>query len=228
MFSVNLIERHFESHRFEQILLGVVQNGLQLPLPLRIRLAQSPIAAVALGLRRLVDLTYTPTQLSQQMAAFTISCQEPDGSFGYDPLPTACVIAALGKVLTEHHSEDPAIIGAYNNALEALATMQAFDPFEPLFICADDRTTDDRALTGAFILLLLTSNADFRQTVRSAPLLDWFEQNQDMLDAPTFNLWQLAQLEFTTANELIELQQTNHDFLPYQAIRLENRYHTID
>ena len=55
MLSVNLIDRFFRARRYEPLLEGLATNGMVLPLPLRVRLSQSPVPAVALGLRRLVE-----------------------------------------------------------------------------------------------------------------------------------------------------------------------------
>ncbi len=63
-----------------------------------------------------------------------------------------------------------------------------------LFNAPADRTEQDRALTAAFILLLLVRDDEFRQSVRSAELFDWFEQHQDQLEPQTRRLWTMASL----------------------------------
>ncbi|MCX5658208.1 MAG: hypothetical protein NTW19_00620 [Planctomycetota bacterium] len=237
MLSVNLIERLFRGRRFEQLLDSLAANGLSLPLPLRVRLAQTPAAAVALGLRRLVELTYGPTTLSREMAGFLVVLQGEDGSFGGDlmgrlanngnntitraggggggasggsgagvsggnsggggsggdPLATAAAAAAMGKVLDDrnHRAAASTLEGPRERALAALSAMQAADG---LFNASADRTDDDRALTAAFILLLLGRDDDFRLAVRSADLFDWFEQHQDHLDPQAAGVWTLARM----------------------------------
>lgn len=196
MMSVHQIERHFAAHRLDPLLEGLSANGLDLPLPLRIRLSQHPAGVVALGLRRLIELTYGPTSLSRGMTRQLLDQQEADGSFGNDPLATACVLAALLRVQSEHpqHGE-PELDSAVERALVALAAMQtpAHDGEELAgFDFAHDRTLDDRALVAAFILFLLADNARFRSAVRFADLSRWFEQHAHRLDEETHRYWLMA------------------------------------
>jgi len=212
MLSVNLLEKYFEAARFERILEGVLDNGLELPLSLRIRLSQSHFAAAALGLRRVVELTYVPTSLSREMTHMLLEAQEPNGSYGYDPLTTATVAAALGKVLREHHDGDqPEVTRAYHGAMAALGAMQ---DDRGLFVAVDDRDEQQRALTGAFILWLLADDEPFRESVRLAELLDWFESNSDRLDRGTLRLWQMARVSFTRRQAPV----------PSPQLMLENAY----
>lgn len=113
MLSIHTIERNFQQQRFEGLLEAVLANGLRLPLPLHIRLSQSPAAGVAMGLRRLVELTYGPTALSRRMTQWLLERQLDDGSFDADPLATAVVAAALSRVLANHFADgDGARAGA--------------------------------------------------------------------------------------------------------------------
>lgn len=191
MLSVTLIERCFRGRRFEQLLDNLAANGLELPLPLRVRLAESPASPVALGLRRLVDLTYGPTSLSREMAGYLVVLQAPDGSFQGDPLATAAAAAAMGKLLADrnHRAGAAPLEGPRERALAALAAMQSPDG---LFCAPNDRTDQDRALTAAFVIYLLARDDDFRQAIRSADLFDWFEQHQETLDPQAARVWSLA------------------------------------
>lgn len=192
MLSVNLLERHFESGRFDRILDGVADNGLSLPLPLRIRLSQSPVSSAALGLSRLIELTYGPTSLSRAMTRFLMESQEPDGSFGFDPLTTATAAAALGKLIQDHPTTvDGNTRTAHEHAIAALAAMQ---DDSGLFAGHDDRSDDDRALVTAFMLLILRQDELFRSSIRLADLLDWFEVREGRLDTATAQLWRMASL----------------------------------
>lgn len=199
MLSVNLIERLFNSGRHEQLLAAVAGNGLVLPLALRIRLTQSSVAAVALGLRRTVELTYGPTSLSRAMTRRLLEWQEPDGSFGRDPAVTATAVVALRRVLSDQPQvdSDGQIVAATEQALAALASMQSAEGDAPAvlpggFAASEDRCDRDAALTTAFVLYLLADDSAFRQAVRFADLLDWFEQHPHELDADTDRLWQMA------------------------------------
>jgi hypothetical protein len=193
MLSLNVIERQFHAGRFDALLQALAANGLPLPLPLRIRLSDSPVPALALALRRVIELTYGPTPLSRRMLQALLQAQQPDGSFDADPLATACAAAALGRVLADQRgTADTEVVEARHRALASLAQHQQPDG---LFAGPSDRTTQDRAMTSAFILSLLAGDAEFRAAVRLADLLDWFEEHSRRLDRDTEQLWQLARLD---------------------------------
>lgn len=194
MLSVNHIQKHFETGRLEALMDAVADNGLELPLPLRIRLTQVPATSVAMGLRRLVELTYGPTTLSRSMTRYLLEAQEADGSFAHDPLATAAAVSALTKLQFEHRNAgEPEVALARERGLAALAAMQAEDG---LFNGAHgaDRTEQDRALGAAFVLFLLAGDDEFRRTVRFADALTWFESRADSLDEDTNRLWRVARL----------------------------------
>jgi hypothetical protein len=193
MLSVNLIQRHYQAGRLDQLLDALSAGGLDLPLPLRIRLSQHPACALALGLRRLIELTYGPTELSRAMIVDLLALQDPDGSFGSDPLATACAVAALARLEAEHHHLGNLEVGtAGQRALAALAAMQADDG---LMAYPADRSWQQRALVNAFILFLLAHDAPFRAAVRLAEMMDWFEQYQDQLEPGTESYWLMARLD---------------------------------
>ena len=80
MLSVNLINRLFQTGQYGRLLDRLVHNGLDVPLPLRIRLERSSASAIALGLRRLVQLTWLPTGLSTRMFDHLLTAQQADGT----------------------------------------------------------------------------------------------------------------------------------------------------
>ena len=201
MLSMHLIDRLFRSGQYDKMLQGLSDNGMDLPLPLRVRLSQSPVSALALGLRRVVDLTYGPTPLSEQMVAGLLEAQDESGSFQGDPLATALAAGALTRLIHEHESlaghddgsvVDPHLPVARDRALAALAGMQDGDG---LFAFRNDRTWQDRALVGAFICWQLGGDDAFRAAVRFVDLLDWFEQHGDALERQTHQVWCLARAE---------------------------------
>lgn len=198
MLNLHAIERHFHLSRFDQLADAVAANGLGLSLPLRVRLSASTTAAIALGLKRVTELTYGPTTLGREMTRSLLDAQQPDGSFEGDPLATAAALAALN--LLQHDQPGgygPQTTLARDHALAALAAMQddealfrdraAFAGATPL-----DRTEQDRALTTAFILFLLGRDQDFRAAVRFADLLDWFDLHAHNLDEDTRQLFAIA------------------------------------
>jgi hypothetical protein len=174
-----------------------------------VRLAQHPAAAIGLGLRRLVELTHGPTALGKDMARELLDLQDADGSYSGDPLATACVAAGLSAVLREHFpngdigsrqilAQDepkvPEIVAAHARTLASLTAMQGDQPGACGFRYPDDRTAEDRALVAAFVLWLLAPDPQFRQAVRFAELLNWFEQRRNRLAPETHLLWSLARV----------------------------------
>jgi hypothetical protein len=205
MLSINFIERLFATQRFDQLLDAIAANGMALPLSLRVRLAQSPVAATALGLKRVVELTYRPTSLSRDMTADLLARQRPDGSFCADdadtepdPIHTAAVAAALGVLIADHRIDDPAVIAARDRAVAALAMMQ---DDRGLFPCRVDRSEQDQALAAAFVCYLLASDDTFRRSVRVFDLLDYLDQHEARLDDATARLYRMARAE-TPADSL--------------------------
>jgi hypothetical protein len=199
MLSINFIERLFAGRRFDQLIDAIAANGLVLPLSLRVRLAQSPVAATALGLKRVAELTYRPTTLSRAMAAELIAAQRGDGSFAGDddqqsgdPILTAVVAAALGVLIADHRVDEPAVLDARDRAVEALARMQ---DSRGLFPCRTDRTEQDEALAGAFICYMLAADEAFRRAVRVFDLLDYLDQYEYRLDDATDRLYRMARAE---------------------------------
>ncbi len=192
MLSINLIERLFESKRYDRLLESVAENGMGLPLVLRVRLSQSDTSAIALALRRLVDLTYGPTALAQRMANALIARQRPDGSFDSDPLVTATAIAALHQFTSSQADNAGPAEQTLARAMASLAAAQCNDG---LFNSPSDRSDEDRALTAAFILFLLADDEAFRLSVCIADLLGWFEQHHDQLATHTGRLWRMARAE---------------------------------
>ena len=197
MLSSKLIERHLMTGRFDALLEALFHNGMVMPLSLRIRLSQHPLAVLALGLRRVVELSHGSTPGIRAMTRQLLRGQEADGSFAADPLATASVAAALEKLRREARdapvAEDPSEIAvAGERAMAALAAMQGDDG---LFHAGDDRTEQERALISAFIAFLLAGSEAFRRVVRFADLMSWFEQRRKTLDPHTRRLWSISRLD---------------------------------
>lgn len=200
MLSVNLIQRFTQHREFDRLLQSLADNGMVMPLPLRVRLSEGPAAPIALGLRRLVELTYGPAALGRSLADQLLALQNPDGSFSGaeagvpDPLATAAVVAAFARVMREHPAERSRLHAACDRALHALVRMQADDGGVG-FTCPADRTDAQRRLVAAFILFLLTGDAGFRSAVRFAPLMSDLDDHAEDLDQPTRQLWAMARLD---------------------------------
>jgi len=191
MLSVNLIGKFIRASQYDQLLGCLSANGLDLPMGLRVRLSQSPAAAIALGLRRLVELTYAPTDSSRRLTEQLLSLQDEDGLFENDPLATACAAAALRRLVADHYA-GPEVGQAHERAIGALARMQHLNGCEAGFPSPLDRREDDRALVAAFMLYLLTDDPLFRNSVRLGDMFGWFERREQDLDDATLRFFDLA------------------------------------
>ena len=199
MLSINLIAKIAKAARFDQLIEELSAVGPAFSLALRIRLANAPAAAVALGLRRVLELTAGPTAAAHALLLQLLAMQLPDGSFDRDPIATAAAATAIETAIAQKAvspADHAALRDARCHALAALAGMQdaAGLLHGPL-----DRTGDDRALTTAFTLWLSTGDEGVRSAVRLADLLTWLESNQHRLDDATDRFWQLAQVELEPA-----------------------------
>ncbi|MEO1235775.1 MAG: hypothetical protein AAFX76_03185 [Planctomycetota bacterium] len=196
MLSVSLIERTLDTRDYDRLLRGLDDNGLAMPLSLRLRLAEHPAGATGLGLRRLVELTYGPSALSRRLVRALLDDQCEDGTFsasvgdGRDPLLTACALAGLAAA-ADLTPDDPQLADALSRGVVALASLQDGDG---LFTAPSDRSLGDRAATTAFILHLLAHHAAFRAAARLYDAHDWFERHGDRLDRSTRRLWDFARI----------------------------------
>jgi len=194
MLNVNRIERWFRAGQFGQILDALVRNGAMLPLALRVRLSAHPEAAAAMALRRVVELAWGRAPIAEEMAGWLLARQCEDGSWAGDPATTAAVVSAFAQVQARPETQaNPALDVRLGNArfrgLTALAQMQVEDG---LFWFDEDTHDAQRGLVAAFVLSELADDDEFRQLVRWADLLDWFEGRDHRLDGPTADLYRVA------------------------------------
>jgi len=185
MLSIHTIDRTLESKDYDRLLRDLTRNGLVMPLPLRVQLAESPVGAKGLGLRRLVELTYGPTALSRQLIDSLLRAQSPTGA-ALDAadrpscLLTAALAAGLSRVLRDHAGRGgdglDEVQLSYDRALGALASMQAEDA---LFTGYQDRDPSDRLLTSAFVAYLLIDSPGFAALCRGHALLSALEDRLD-------------------------------------------------
>lgn len=204
MLSVNLMQRTLEAGDHDRLLRELSDNGLTLPLSLRVALSASEPAVLGLALRRLVELTYGPTSLSRDLIGKLLDHQQADGTFldraeasahrreeTPDPLTTAAALAGLARLMAEHpgFSYDPPLTGRLEQGFAALGRLQDCDG---LFTAPADRSLADRALTTAFIVNLLGAVPAFRGAVRLYELRGWFDRNDGGPDRHVRALWDLA------------------------------------
>lgn len=200
MLSIHTIDRTLQSKDYDRLLRDIGQNGLVMPLPLRVQLAESPVGACGLGLRRLIELTYGPTALTRELVARLIKAQSPDGSLPdaagrASCLLTAAFTAGLGRALRDHGDrlgdQRSEVMSAYGQALVALSQMQQEDG---TFAGAQDRQEHDRLLTSAFIAYLLIDAPGFAEHCRGYALLSALEDRLDDCSAEVEQLINMARL----------------------------------
>lgn len=198
MINARQLRKQLQTRDGDRLVRSLASNGTPLPLPLQVRLTEAGSAApLAMGLRRLLELTYGSDPLVRELTDELLSLQHPDGSFpgnhagDPDPLATAAAAAALTRLCHDAPYLHPCLDHACHRSLTALAAMQ---DEAGLFDCPNDRTPADRALTGTFILYLLGCDMLFRQTIRYADLVNWLDDHADRLDEPTRELWQMARI----------------------------------
>lgn len=200
MLSIQTIDRTLETGDHDRLLRDLGRNGLVLPLPLRSQLAQTRAGAVALGLRRVIELTYNPTHLTRHLVELLLADQAPCGGWRdadgqASVLLTAAAAAALGRCLRDHDGmlgqQAEPIQRAYAQALTALSDLQQPDAG---FAGPSDRTREDRLLTTAFIAYLLVDDPAFAAVCRGHELLSLLEDALDRADRPTAELIEMARL----------------------------------
>lgn len=237
MLSLHLIERHFRQHRLDQLLQGLLPPGVgpasgigvttapadryAASLPLRLRLQQTTASPLALALRRLVELTYGPTTLSDDMTRALLALQSdgqptPDGCFGHEPAPAPEINPLTAHEPSPwrqpHQAGDPLATAAAAAALGAMGrqwqaplpdrvraahhravdALAAMQADDGLFICRADRTTAERELTAAATLWLLHDDPLFSSSIRYGDLCTTLEERLDDLAPDAHALATLA------------------------------------
>lgn len=214
MLSIHTIDRTLESKDYDRLLRDLTRNGLVMPLPLRVQLAESPVGAKGLGLRRLVELTYGATSLSKQLIQSLLRAQSLEGA-AMDAanrpscLLTAALAAGLGRVLRDHRdggdAEHSEVRLAYGRALASLASMQAGDG---LFAGPQDRDLKDRLLTSSFVAYLMIDSPDFAGVCRGHELLSALEDHLEDASPDTQQLIGMARLARLAPIEVVTDQTT--------------------
>ncbi len=169
MLSLRRIERDFRCRRFDGLLHEVLtQLDLAGYRGLMGGEDARAVAAVALGLRRAMELTYGPHAAVMDMTQWLADQQAGDGSFADDVVATACAAAALSRRINDPaHPYDPCLGAAHERALTAVETLiaqlieaQASDAM-PLFDAPRLAQPADVAATLALVLFVLADDEAF-------------------------------------------------------------------
>lgn len=200
MLSIQLIDKTLQQGDHDRLLRELCRNGLVMPLALRVRLGGSATGAAALGLRRLVELTYGPTALSRELTGQLIAAVVPGAGVMDDagapcPVLTAAAAAGLGRLIRDHGpllGDDHAPAQqAHRHAIDALARMQQEDG---LFAGPADRSDADRLLVSAFIAYLLLDDHAFAARCRRHTLLTALEEGRDHAQPAAAELIEMARM----------------------------------
>lgn len=200
MLSIHAIDRRLQSKNYDRLLSDLGRNGLVMPLPLRVQLAESAAGARGLGLRRLIEMTYGPTAMTRDLVRRLITAQSPTGAVldaagRPSCLLTAAFAAGLGRALRDHGDRlgelQAPIASAYGHALSTLAQLQRPDG---LFATPQDRTPTDLRLTSAFIAYLLLDAPGFAESCRGYELLSTLEDQLEDATPETEQLINMARL----------------------------------
>lgn len=97
--SEHLILSQFEARAWRKLLQGLEHNGVDVPTHLADRLIEPPAGVIALGLRRLLELSFGLSRGARDMLRALLDQQQPDGSWAGDPVPTAAAVAGIGACL---------------------------------------------------------------------------------------------------------------------------------
>jgi hypothetical protein len=166
MLTISLIDRLFTQERFGNLLTQLSRNHLPLPAAIKLRLEEAPAGVIALGLRRVIDLSFIPTVTGRAMLSYITDRQNPQGDFHHCPLATAAAIGVLSRWCREYGRKMPANTGptladltaAKRRAIHALGHMRSHE--DCLFAHPEDHNQKDRQLTTAMVLLFLGNDDD--------------------------------------------------------------------
>ena len=196
MLNTHVIDRTLQAHDNDKLLRDLERNGLVMPLPLRARLG-CDLGATALGLRRLIELSYGPNPVIMRLTRQLVAAVEHEPLIDADghacPVLAATVAAALGRMLEDYAGllgeEDAPIRNAYHQAMAQLAQMQTADG---LIHHPSDTDPASQRLSTAFVAYLLIQDDLFGQLAQRHALLSALDEAYDHCDSPTCELIDLA------------------------------------
>lgn len=136
--------------------------------------------AAAMGVIRLDELSQSHVPLYAKLLRAVLASQEADGGWG-DAMTTALCLRAL-----QCGNGDGAAIERGLAYLSNLQKTEGVWPAVPL------RRMPADGYTSAFVLLQLGDNPRFRDAVRFADAVAWFESREATLDPTTRALWDRA------------------------------------
>lgn len=191
MLSPASIARYVTARRIGQLLEAVIANGQYLPVMIKVwfsQVGQTP--ALALGLKRVVELSRRPTPAAAMLTETLLGAQAEDGSFDHDPAATAVAASALFHLLHDHHAHDSQVASAHERAIAWLMSMQSADG---LFYDAPGFDQTQKLVFSAYILQLLVRDTLARTQLSLEDLLDTLSHQAHGSDRDTQSFLRIAQ-----------------------------------
>ena len=180
MTTVRQIQRLWQAKAFDKLLQHLLLPRAECSDRLLAELAGSRVAAAAMTVVRLDEMSQSFAPLYAEAVRAVIAAQLPDGSWG-DPLLSALCLRAL---LCGRGNGT-----AIDRGLQRLADLQKDEglwPNPPVKrLPADD-------FASAFVLMQLGDSDRFRDAVRMDDAVEWFERNVPACDGDTRRLWSHA------------------------------------
>jgi len=181
MTTVRQIERCWTSKSYAKLFLELIAARPEGLYRLEPGAARAPLAA-AMAVIRLDELTQSHVPLCSRLVRAILTAQEADGDWG-DPATTALCVRALQCGRGDGM--------AVQRGLTYLANLQKSEGIWPN-LPLRRMPADPHA--SAFILLQLGDDSGFRQAVRLAEAVQWFQAHGDELDEETRQLWDRARV----------------------------------
>lgn len=178
-----------ERGRFHALLRALAANDAPIcPPQILNALGRSPSAGLALGLRRLAQLSRIVSEQSIELAQALLRRQQPDGSFEADPLPTAAALAAWHAIDDEPWAWPDELHEQIEHARQRAYRWLAAQQHDsgPFLTSPTDRPAPvdfrGRALASAWILMLLADDESFHRHIDANALETWLTSHNNLLD----------------------------------------------
>jgi hypothetical protein len=181
MMTVRQIERLWTTKSYLRLSDELLRNRLEGVFGYA-SVSSPAILAAAVAMIRLDELNQSGAPIFGVLLRTVLAAQESDGGWG-DLVTTAWCVKAL--------SIGRGSGAAVERGLDYLASLQKTEGIWP---SAPIRRMPGDPAVSAFILFQLSDNAEFRQRVRFAEALDWFEGRANTLDEECRALWEHARL----------------------------------
>jgi hypothetical protein len=181
MMTVRHIEKLWNAKSHQRLLSDMLAGRPEASLRTEAELSGS-LPSAAMALLRLDELAQSHVPLYSKLLKLILTAQEGDGGWG-EPITTALCLRALSA--GRGHGI------AIERGLTYLANMQKPEGIWPK---APFRRLPADPFVSAFILLQLGSDNRFRDSVRFDDALNWFIENENVLDPETQRLWSHASI----------------------------------